>query len=34
MSVYFGKKTIIEDKVFNAGSEFSVDDSEVVMTTF
>ena len=34
MSIYFGKKAIIEDRVFNLGSGFSVDESEVVMTTY
>ena len=34
MSIYFGKKAIIEDRVFNPVSAFSVDESEVVMTTY
>jgi hypothetical protein len=34
MSIYFGKKAIIEDKVFNPGAGLTADESEVVMTTY
>ncbi len=34
MSIYFGKKSIIEDRVFNPVAGFNADDSEVVMTTY
>jgi len=33
MSVYFGKKAILEDRVFNSKPEFTVADSDVIITS-
>ena len=33
MSIYFGKKAILEDRVFSPKAEYTVTDSEVVIST-